>query len=155
MEGSKKKSNLSPEGRQKLSELAKQRHKEGKLGGKKYGNLGGRPKHRQDRVAKRVAEAAQDESNAKAIIKVFQDAVKNDKPINTRLKGAQAWLDIEHQEAKVAIQEEEANAKQHSREELIQILAEKLTAGPTAEIIKRQLSGKAPEVVIDAEVFDE
>ena len=34
---------LSPEGREKLSKLAKQRHASGQLGGSKFGKLGGRP----------------------------------------------------------------------------------------------------------------
>lgn len=35
--------NLSPEGREKLSRLAKERHARGELGGSKFGKLGGRP----------------------------------------------------------------------------------------------------------------
>jgi hypothetical protein len=52
------------------------------------------------------------------------------------------------------MQQEAAEAQQHSRDELIAILAEKLTAGPTAEILRRQLGERAAEVV-DAKVVTE
>ena len=148
--GTKKKRDLSPEQREKLSRLAKERHAQGKFGGKEFGKLGGRP--RKDRAAKRVAEAAQDDANARRIIEVFRDAIEDDQPMGTRLRGAELWLQVEREEAKVSLQEESAEAKQHSREELIAILSEKLMSGPTAEILRRSIE---PETgIVDAEVIE-
>lgn len=131
----KKKRNLSPETRQKLSEAAKKRHQEGKLGGAKYGRLGGRP--RRDRAGAHVAEAARKEKDE--IVAVFKDAVKSNQPIGIRLKGAQAWLEVEEKDAKLALQEEENEAKGKSREELIELLKDKLTKGTAAAILSEQM----------------
>lgn len=145
-----KKRNLSPETRQKLSELAKKRVAEGTFGGAKFGKLGGRP--RKDRAAARVAEAAQEDQNARQIIQVFKDAVDSSQSMGIRLKAAEAWLGVEREEGKLALQEEQAEA-QHSREELIAMLAEKLTAGPTATILRNQLEEETG--IVDAVVVDD
>ena len=142
-----KKRQMSPEAREKLSQLAKQRHAEGKFGGAEFGKMGGRP--RKDRAAQSVAEAAQEEANRRKIIQVFKDAVDGDQHISTRLKGAEAWLQIEREEGKLSIQEEEQDAKQHSREELIEILAKRLTSGPAAEQVRRKLE---EQIIVDADV---
>lgn len=146
----KKKREMSPEHRQKLSQLAKERHARGELGGAKFGKLGGRPKR--DRAAKRVAESAQDDATAKQIINVFKDAIAPDQPMGIRLKAAEAWLGVEREEAKVAIQEADSDSKQHSREELIELLSHKLSSGPAAAIIAKQLD---QEIIPEAEVIDE
>lgn len=135
----KRKKNLSPETRDKLSRLAKERHAKGIFGGSEFGKLGGRPKN-EDRVSKSVAEAAQEEENRRLIIEVFKDAIHPNQQITTRMRGAMAWLEVEGQESKLVIQEAEADARNHSREELIEILTEKLTSGPAAEILRSQLS---------------
>lgn len=147
----KKKRNLSPETRQKLSELAKARVADGTFGGSKFGKLGGRP--RKDRAASRVAEAAQEDSNARQIIQVFKDAVDSSQSMGVRLKAAEAWLGVEREEGKLALQEESAVAEHHSREELISMLAEKLTSGPTSGVLRRQLEEEAG--IVDAEVVGE
>lgn len=153
MVAEKKKRELSPEVRDKLSRLAKQRHAEGKFGGTQYGKLGGRP--RKDRAAKRVADSAQEDQNAKQIIQVFKDAVQDHQPMGVRLKGAEAWLIVEREESKLSIQEDAQDSKEHSREELVEILLSKLSNGPTADILKRGLieeeSGITDATVVDDE----
>jgi hypothetical protein len=151
----KPKKNFSPESRQKLSDLAKQRHAEGKLGGPKYGAMGGRAPKKKDRISKRVADAAEEERQANQIIEVFKDAIDPSQPISVRLKGAQAWVDIAVQHGKFELQEEAHEAAQHSREELIEMLSKKLTSGPTGSIIRKQIEehnvieGEAIEVEPD------
>lgn len=147
----KPKKNFSPEARQKLSDLAKQRHAEGKLGGPKFGAMGGKAKGKKDRISKRVADAAQEETQASQIIEVFRDAIDPSQPIGIRLKGAQAWVDIAVQHGKFELQEEAHEAAQHSREELIDMLTKKLTSGPTANVLKKQIESKA---IVDGEVVE-
>lgn len=145
--GDKKKRNLSPETRQRLSEAAKKRVAEGKMGGAKFGKLGGRPK--KDRAASKVAEEAQ--KQAEHIIQVFRDAVHPNQPITVRLKAAQAWVEIEREEGKLALQETTADHEALSREELIQAVREKLTTGPAAAVIAGQIER---ENIVDGEVVE-
>ena len=145
-----KKRELSPEARDKLSRLAKERHARGEFGGPKFGRMGGRP--RKKRVAERVAEAAQRDEMARDIIKVFQDAIDDSQPISIRLKGAMALHEIERDEARTVLKEVEQDAKQHSRDELISILSDKLTSGTTAAILRRQLEAEA---IPDADVVED
>jgi len=69
-----------------------------------------------------------------------------------RLKGAMALHEIEREEAKMVLREEESEAKQHSRDELLSILSQKLTSGASASILRRRLES---ETIVDAEVVDE
>ena len=157
---------MSPEMRDKMSRLAKQRHRDGTSG---FGSPEAlakaqspearakaaetrRKRNRSRSASDIVAEAA--ELNAKELVAVFKDAIDSGQPMGTRLKAAQAWLDVEQTNRKMEMQQEAAEAQQHSRDELIAILAEKLTAGPTAEILRRQLGERAAEVV-DAKVVTE
>lgn len=149
--GENPKKNFSPESRQKLSDLAKKRHAEGKLGGSKYGSMGRKAPRKKDRISKRVADAAQEEKEANQIIEVFKDAIDPSQPISVRLKGAQAWVDIAVQHGKFELQEEAHEAAQHSREELIDMLTKKLTSGPTANVLKKQIESKA---IVDGEVVE-
>lgn len=144
---------MSPESREKLSKLAKERHAAGKFGGSEFGKMGGRP--RKDRAATRVAEAAQEEANARKIINVFKDAVHEAQPLGIRLKGAELWLNVEKEDAKVSMQQEASQQKQRSREELLEVLSQKLTAGPAAEILHRELEKKTEEPIVDAEVVED
>lgn len=148
----KVKRDLSPEARQKLSELAKERHRQGKWG--RPEDVQKRlltPKKRKKRASEYVAEAAQ--LQARDLVAVFKDAIDKGQPMGTRLKAAQAWLELEQSEYKMELQVEAASAQQHSRDELIAILAEKLTEGPAAAILRRQLEQEAG--VVDAVVVSE
>lgn len=153
----KRSKRMSAETRQKLSDLAKKRYEEG-------GSiaLAHNPESRAKAVETRrrrkkksasdwVAEAA--EKNAQDIVRVFKDAIDSSQPMGTRLKAAQAWLDVEQSNRKLEIQQEAAEAQQHSRDELIAILAEKLTAGPSSDLLRKQLEQEAG--IVDGEVVAE
>ena len=148
-----------PEGREKLSQLAKKRHREGSLGtnqldSRKGGLTGGRGRDkRKTRITKRVAEAAEDEQNAKAIIEVFRDAIHPNQPMSIRLKGAETWARIAADHHKTEVAEKANEEVQHSREELIEILRGKLTNGPTGQIIMGQLESETG--IMDVEVVEE
>lgn len=150
---------LSPEARDKLSRLAKARHANGDFDREKhreYGRMGGRPKggsKKKQRISKVVAEAAMDEKNARAIVEVFKDAIHPSQPIHVRLKGASAWADVAMQSAKFDLSEEQAQVQQHSRQELIDLLAGKLTSGPAAALIRQQI--EAETGIVDAEVVED
>jgi hypothetical protein len=155
---------LSPEAREKLSRLAKERHARGefkndRLKGnpelaKQVGRLGGRGNTRKKtRITKRVAEAAMEEKNALAIIEVFKDAIHPSQPIHIRIKGATAWADIAMQSAKFDLSEEAQQQQQLSRDELIKLLSEKLSNGPAANLIAGQIEEQTG--IVDAEVVEE
>lgn len=146
----KRKKQMSPEAREKLSRLAKERHARGEFGGREFGKLGGRP--RKDRAAKRVAEIAQDEANVKKIIEVFKDAIHPSQPMTIRLKAAEAWLGVEERESKLTLQEVSEEQKQLTREELLEKLSTRLMSGATSQIIRTQLE---QENIPDAEVIEE
>lgn len=159
MEMEKKKRNISPEARERLSKLAKERHARGEFGGSEFGKLGGRPRgSKKERISKRVAEAAMEESNAKAIVEVFKDAIHPNQPISVRLKGATAWAELANQHAKIEMQEDANDHQMHSREEALAILAEKLTSGPAAAILRGQIekeAGIASGDIIEGEVVED
>lgn len=92
---------VSPEESQRRSELAKRLHAEGKLGGKEFGKLGGRP--RKKRAAEIVAEKAADE--AQLIVDAYIDALKSDN-MNVRLQAARDWLGVELKEAELQLKED-------------------------------------------------
>jgi len=148
---------LTPEGREKLSKLAKERHAQGRMGGAEFGKLGGRPKQkrtkRKERITKAVAEAAEEEKNKRDIIQVFKDAIHPHQPMSIRLKGAQAWADIASQHAKQELAEEAHQEIERSREDLIAILQEKFSGGPVAAIVRGQLEQETG--IVDAEVVEE
>ena len=107
------------------------------------GRLGGRPK--KDRAAKKVTEAAQERANLDAIIQVFKDAVHPGQPMGLRVKAAQAWLDVEQKEGRLLLEEEDQDNKHHSRDELLEILASRLTEGAAAPILRSRLQGDVVE----------
>jgi hypothetical protein len=153
---------LSQEAKQKLSEIATRRHRNGELkapgvensrkGGLTAGS--GRSK-RSQRITKRVAEAAEEERNAQAIIEVFRDAIHPNQPMSIRLKGAETWAKIAAEHHKTEVQEIAQAGAQKSRDELIAILSEKLTEGPTASLIRGQIAEVSEGDIIDAEVVEE
>lgn len=148
---------LSQEGKEKLSRIAKERHAKGEFGGPQYGRLGGRPRggtKKKQRITKAVAEAAEEEKNKNAIIEVFKDGIHPNQPISVRLKAAEAWANIAFQQGKMEVAEQANEQAQHSREELIAILQAKLTSGPTREILQKQIEREASEVIIDGTVVE-
>jgi len=147
----KKQNNVSPEGRQRLSDLAKQRHAEGKLGGVEFGKLGGRGNTRAKREAQQAVAQAAGEDKDK-IIAVFRDAIDPDRPMGQRLKGAELYLTVERENAKMHMAEAAAEAEQLDRSTLIKLLAEKLTGGPAAALVKAQLE---ENIIVDADVIED
>lgn len=146
---------MSPETREKLSRLAKERHAAGKFGGAEFGRRGGLAKGanaHNSRVARRVAEAAQNEEMTRQLIDVFKDAIQRDQPTHIRIKAAEALIAIEAAEARIAMAEEEHQAKAYSREELLGILSGNLTTGPIAALLRRQIEPEAG--IIDAEAVE-
>jgi hypothetical protein len=149
---------MTEAGRQRLSELAKARHKAG--GFLKSADGLSRPskprpkkKFTKRRVATMVAEAARDKRQAESIIDVFRDAIHPTQPTHIRLKAAEAWLRVEAEDAKLSMQESEQESVKRDRHELIQVLSEKLTSGPSALLLQRQLEEQAG--IIDVEVVDD
>lgn len=147
---------LTPEGRERLSRLAKKRHAEGKFGDPRInGRKGGRPKggsKKKQRISARVAEAAAEDRNALSIIQVFKDAIHQNQPMTVRIKGAEAWAAIAAQHQKMELSEQAQEQAQLSRGDLINLLAGKLTTGPAAAIIRGQIEA---ESITDAEVIEE
>lgn len=148
-----RKKQYSPETLEKLSKLAKQRHAEGKLGGREFGKLGGRP--RKERATKAVAEAARDEEARQQLIDVFKDGIHPSQPMATRLKAAEAWLRVDEAEGKAEIQEQEMSDRNRSRGELLDILAEKLTTGASAQLLAQRLMPAQDDDVVDADVVED
>ena len=148
---------LTPEGRERLSRLAKQRHATGAFGDPvANGRKGGRPRggsKKKHRISKRVAEAAAEDRNALAIIQVFKDAIHPNQPMTVRLKGAQAWADIAAQHQKMELSEAAQEQAMHSRDDLISLLADKLTKGPTAAVIRGRIESEAG--IIEARVIED
>jgi len=145
----KRKREIAPETREKLRQLALQRHKEGKFGGAEYGKMGGRPKKVDRHALDSVAEAANE--NHELITEVFKAAVQDNQPMAIRLRGAESWLNTQKEQAKLTMQEVEADAKQFDRERIIALLAEKLTDGPAGAAIRERLEAG----VIDGTVVEE
>jgi hypothetical protein len=143
-------------GRRRLSELAKARHAAG--GFQKSADGKGRTakprqkKFTKRRVATMVAEAARDKRQAEQIIDVFRDAIHPTQPTHIRLKAAEAWLKIENEDAKLSMQESESESVKRDRVELIQVLSEKLTSGPSALLLQRQLEQQAE--IIEADMVE-
>ena len=114
---------LTPQERERRSELAKKLNAEGKFGGREYGKLGGRP--RKPRVSALVAEEAS--ANAQAIVDVFKDAIDKSQDIRVRLKAASEWMNIEVNEEELRIKEERA-LEGMQRDQLIGEVAKRVGA---------------------------
>jgi hypothetical protein len=153
----RKKPEFSPEAKAKLSQLAKERHAAGKLGGSKFGKLGGRGNTKEKRLASAtVADAAQKHSTE--IIDVFRDAVAEGTPMTHRLKGAELWLKAEQENEKIAVTKQKAAAEHMSREELVRVIAEALSKGSTSAALQNALTPpppQAPEWIPDATVVED
>jgi len=144
---------MSPEAREKLSKLAKQRIADGKMGGSKFGKLGGRGNTREKRrAATDLAEAVRDPELVKLMKQTLKDSQDAERPMKQRLDGLKLAVEIEREDAKLALAEEKADAEQLSREELIAALRENLTRGPAATMIRNQLE---PETIVDAVVVED
>lgn len=135
---------VSDEGRQRLSELATKRHQEGGFK-KKPGSTPRKPSKK--RVAARVASAAREKKNAQAIIDVFKDAISPSQPTSIRLKAAVAWIEVEQEDAKLSLREADVTGQALDRAQLLSILSERLTTGPVADVLRRQIESESGNVV--------
>jgi hypothetical protein len=145
----KRKREIKPETREKLRQLALERHKEGKFGGAQYGKLGGRPRKVKREALDAVSEAAN--THQEEIINVFRDAVADNQPIAIRLRGAESWLNTQKEQSKLTMQEEEAEQKQFDRAQVIELLSEKLTSGPAGHAIRERLESTVDSTAIEVE----
>jgi hypothetical protein len=150
---------VSQESRQRLSEIATQRHRQG--GFKKSSDEPPRAPKRapsQRRIAARVAEAAREEKAAQDIIDVFKDGIDSRQPINIRLKAAEAWIKVEQDDAKLQLREADSAGQQRDRGELLSILAGRLTQSHSAGLLRRQIEERSgitdAEEVIDVDATD-
>jgi hypothetical protein len=145
---------VSPEGRQRLSELATQRHRQGgfqKSSDGKPRRPSNSKKKAKRRVSARVAEAAREKKTAQNIIDVFRDGIHPNQPMSVRLKAAEAWIKVEQEDAKLRLKEEAEEGVRHDRAELLEVLSNKLTSGHSAMLLKKQLDERAG---IDSDVIE-
>lgn len=142
----KKKNNISPEAREKLSRLAKERVEKGVMGGAKFGKKGGRP--RKPRASQEIAEEAR--KHAQEIVQVFKDGIDPDRPMGTRLKAAELWLGVEEKEAKIQLQEEKQD-EQLERDEIIKRLADGLLKGAVGAAMRQEVI-RVPNQADDEEI---
>jgi len=149
---------MTPEGKAKLSELAKKRHAEsdGKGFGRGQQKPGTKPRRgpSKARVAQLVAEAAREKENAERIIDVFKDGIASTQQMHIRLKAAEAWIKVEQDDAKLSLKENDADHVQRSREELLELLTGKLSEGPAAALLRRQLAEQSESTQIDDDIID-
>lgn len=149
----KKTKNMSPEAREKLSRLAKQRHAEGRFGGAQFGKLGGRGNTKEKRrAASDLAEAIRDPDLVKLMVKTIKDSQDPERPLKQRMDGVKLAMEIERENEKLDLQRERADSEQLGRDQLIELLAKKLTEGPAAAVVRAQL---AQEHIPDAVVVEE
>lgn len=150
---------VSPEGRERLSELAKRRHAEGGFqkipgGGKKRAKKPSRA-----RIARMVAESAREKKNAQNIIEVFKDGIDSNQPMHIRLKAAEAWLKIDLEDEKLALKEDATESEKLGRDQLLNLLSEKLTSGHAANMLRSQIEDRTGirdgEIVIEGHVRED
>jgi hypothetical protein len=136
---------VSPEGRQKLSELATQRHRQGGFQKSSDGKVRGPAKKTKAkrRVSARVAEAAREKKTSQDIIDVFRDGIHPNQPMSVRLKAAEAWIKVEQEDAKLRLKEEAEVGQRRDRAELLNLLSEGLTTGHSAMLLRKQLAERA------------
>lgn len=147
------KRHVSDEARQKLSELAKQRHAAGEFGKPRDGRKPrSKRKPSKARVAQMVAEAALERKNASMIIEVFKDGIHPNQPMTIRLKAAEAWLGVEREESKLTLKEQVTEDEKMDREQLLETLSKSLTSGHSAQLVRKQL--EAQSEIIDAEIVE-
>lgn len=139
---------ISDEGKQRLSEIATQRHREGG-----FAPVAGRPKRKPSRarIAAMVAQAALEDKTAQSIIDVFKDGIAPSQPMQIRLKAAEAWIKVDLDDAKQELRAESTASEQMDREAALAFLAGRLTEGHAATLIRKRLER---ENIPDADVFD-
>lgn len=136
--------NLTPQERERRSQVARRLHAEGKFGGSQRGRQGGIEK------ARKSSELAQElvEKHRSKIEKALLNGLNSSRTAE-QLKSAELLLKYALASERMDLAEHHVEAEQLSREQMLKVLAEKLTNGPTAGLLHAQLAG--PDV-IEAEV---
>lgn len=139
----------SDETRQRLAEVAVERHRNGG-----FKPVPGRPKRKPSRrrIAELVAIAALEEKTAQDIIDVFKDGIAPHQPIQIRLKAAEAWIRVDQEEAKHQLKQERNEGEAMDREAALAFLADRLSTGHAASLIRKQLES---ENIADADVVED
>lgn len=143
---------MSQESRERLSQIATERHRNGDFKKDPDAPPPPRRKPSKQRIAERVAEAARDEKTAQDIIDVFKDGIAANQPINIRIKAAEAWIKVEQDDAKLQLREVDAAGQRRDRGELLNILAGRLTSSHSASLLRQQLEERAG--ITDDDVID-
>lgn len=147
--------NLSDEERQRRSELARKLHNQvvdpstGRraFGGPQPGS--GRP--RKPRAAEVLAEEAR--KNQDLIVAAFKDALSPNQPVAVRVRAAERWIKIEHDEA--ALQNvENRELASLSQEELVDIVAAGFVRLAGTSALDSTLSSITGSRVIEGEVVE-
>lgn len=138
--------NLSPQERERRSQVARRLHQEGRFGGSQRGHQGGIAK------ARKSSELAQElvEKHRSKIEKALLNGL-NSPRTTEQLKSAELLLKYALASERMDLAEHRVESEQLSREEMLKVLAEKFTSGPTADLLHAQLAG---EPVIEAEVVE-
>jgi hypothetical protein len=144
---------VSDEGRQRLSEIATERHRNGGFQ-KKPGTPRRKPSKK--RIAARVAAAAREKKNAQAIVEVFKDGVHSSQPLSIRLKAAEAWIKVEQEDTKLMLREAADEGQAMDRAQLLTLLADRLTTGPAADLLRRQIESESgiTDAVVESTAID-
>ena len=135
----------SPQERQRRSELARRLHREGKLGGP--GPARRSVEIRRHR-ANRVSELAHDMAikHADKIEAALLDALKHGTR-SQKIKAGETLLKLALAGERLDAVEHKTEAEHHSREELIEILRDKLTSGPAAAIVRARLAEQNGDII--------
>jgi hypothetical protein len=102
----------------------------GKLGGAKYGRMGGRP--RTPRASEIAAREAQE--HAEEIVAAFRDALHPSQPIMVRIRAAVAWLNLERKED-ARVNASMSSFALASREELVALIMGYVNSAPREDPI--------------------
>lgn len=130
--------------REQLSVRAKEMHRQGKIGGKEFGKLGGRP--RKPRASEAVAVAA--EQYSAEIVAALRAGIRQGTP-EQRSRSAERFLALAQREDALRLKAAEAASRERkdlSRDQVIEELAAKLSSGPIAALLRERLIAPADVV---------
>jgi hypothetical protein len=126
---------------------AKQMNEDGKMGGAKYGALGGARKTQKRRATEIVAESAAE--HAEAIKQVFIDGIDDTNPIGVRLQAAKEFLKVEQDDIERDLAERKAEFDAMNKEQLVGNITEMLAKLSAAGQIAAEV-----DAIVDADVVD-
>lgn len=155
----KKKRQYSEEELERRRQQMIKLREEGKVG-PQFGKLGGRPK--KPRATELLAQEA--EKHKDELLAVLKDGIDPSQNTSTRLRALEQWLNIERDERKTEMEEEEHDAKM-SRDELMTEFSKRLNSNPMLyDMFMKAMRGEVPGAIPvrvpneepqDAEVVDD